>query len=214
MNLDRSLTRARRIEEEIRGRALLPVNLEINGIEVRQFNLEHWLILLKIRSPFLVAGKNPDEGDIGTFLWVVSPEYDPRSFGSDRRLVERIRRYLATRRRQVFLKRVVTQRNWINFTPRIRKYLERAFMDRPATSDRGKQIAAGLGASFIYRIANAVNCTRQEVREMPLNEAFQYMNWTASNLPQFNPKQTATINRFYAWQDRQTLNLNGAEAHG
>ena len=74
MNLDRLLNRAKSVEEAIRDRAMLPVNLEINGIEVRQLNLEHWLILSEIRSPFFVSGRPITPVDIGIFLWIVSPE--------------------------------------------------------------------------------------------------------------------------------------------
>lgn len=195
MNLDFQLARAKRIEDAIREKALLPVNDEINGIEVRQFNLEHWLILSKVSSPFLFQDRLVTPVDVGLFLWIVSPHYDPRSFGTAWGLLARIKRYFATRKRRLFLRMVVRQPHWINFEPRIRKYLKRAFMDRPASSSDGKAISAGLGASMIHRIAYVYKWSREEIRQMPLAEAFQYLNWNAAHLPQFNSVQDAVKNR-------------------
>ncbi len=206
MNLDRALAQARIIEDALRERALLPVNLDINGIEVRQFCLEHWLILLRIRSPFVTGRRQPDIADIGTFLWIVSPEYDPRSFGNDQGLIARIRHYLATRKRRAFLRQVVRQPHWLNFEPRIRKYLKRAFMDQPARSSAGTPIAAGLGASMIHRLAYCYHWSRSDILKLPLAEAFQYLNWIGANQPQFNSLQDAVKTRFIDRANRPATN--------
>lgn len=210
--LNRSIVRAARIEDALRDIALLPVNLDINGIEVRQFNLEHWLILSKVRSPFLVPGSAPTPADIGLFLWVVSPEHQI-GLGSSS-FFGRIRRYLVTRKRRAFLRRVVTQPKWLNFEPAIRRYLKRAFMDRPPTGGVGKQVSAGLGASMVYRVAYVTGWSRKEIREMPIAEVFQYLNWIAAPgpQPQFNPLRDAVKARWMNHANPPVL--NGAEAHG
>lgn len=228
--LNRNKARAARVEHALRDIASLPVNLDINGIEVRQFNLEHWLILSKVRSPFLVPGRAPTSSDIGLFLWVVSPEHQIIS-GSSGSLLARLRSYLATRKRRAFLRRVVTQSKWDSFEPGIRRYLKRAFMDRPPVGGAGKQISAGLGASYVYRVAYVTGWSRKEIRQMPIAEVFQYLNWIAgpSDMPQFSPLQDAVNKRFMNLPcvnppqsatannlpvNGSELSMNGVEVHG
>jgi len=214
MNLGQALARAKQVEDAIRERALLPINLSINGIEVRQFTLEHWMILSQIRSPFF-TGQIPDVADIGLFLWVVSPEYDPRDFTTGGR-IGKLRRWLAGRRRRAFLKRIVWHPRWLNFEPGIRRYIKRAFMDRPASSSSGKAISAGLGASMVHRIAYAYGWDRDKIMQTPLTELFQYLNWIGANQPQFKPLQDAVVLRFYDREEAKKANrpLNGVEANG
>lgn len=209
MNLERSQAKARRIEEVVRQRAMLPLPFEINGWTVRQFTLRHFSILIQLGSPFVCGGPARIE-DVGVFLWVVSPEYDHSSFVSPYTLWGKVRRFFALRKRKAFMARLSHHPRWGLFEPRIRKYLARAFMDRPP-SGPGKSIAACYDASMIHRIAIYYHWTEDEIYAKPMARLFQYLNWISAptNQPQFFPLQSAVISRYYAQEDAAKGVANG-----
>lgn len=199
MNLDRSLRRAKQVEDAIRERAFLPLGEKINGIEVLQFSLRHCTICFHIRSPFFFGGPANVE-HVGMFLWIVSPDYDPAN----------------TDLRAVFMAMVGAQPNWSMFYPRIRKYLKRAFMDMPPVAEDGKAIAASYAASMVHKIAAAYKWAPDVIMGMPIAALFQLMKWIEVekkfSTPQFNPLRDAAMARMMERLDTP-VNGNGAE-HG
>jgi hypothetical protein len=197
MNFQRALARAKRIEDSLRETAFLPVPEQINGVTVRQFTLRHLTILTKIRSPFLVGGAVTGE-DIGTFLWVVSPQY------SQEREVfipeNRFRRWWMKLRgiqpptvRQVFMAELVMHPRWQLFYRGIERYLGRVFMDKPPEVGGGKLVASSYAAGLIHQVARAYNWTPDQIMDTPLAAIFQLLKWSAveanPSTPQFNPLQ-------------------------
>lgn len=209
MNLERSQAKAKRIEDVVRQRAMLPIPFDINGWTVKQFTLRHFSILIQIGSPFVCGGPARIE-DVGVFLWVVSPEYDHRSFITPHTLLGKWKRFIALRRRKAFMKRLAHHPRWSLFEPRIRIYLKRAFMDRPP-SGPGKPIAACYDSSMIFRIVTWSHWTEDDIYEKPMARLFQYLNWISAPTmqPQFFPLQSAVISRFYDREDRKAKESGG-----
>lgn len=176
MNLDRAIARAKRIEDAIRERAFLPIGETINGVDVLQFSLRHCTICFKIRSPFFY-GTIPQVEDVGMFLWIVSPHYDPDDL----------------EKRRIFLGQVGQHDRWALFYPTIRKYINRAFMDRPPTVSDSKPIATSFAAGMIHKIASAYGWTPNQILDTPIAALFQLLKWIDVErnykTPQFNPIQ-------------------------
>lgn len=176
MDLNRAIARAKRIEEKLRERAFLPVGEEINGVEVLQFSLRHCILCFKMRSPFFYGGQI-EIGDVGLFLWTVSPNYSATD----------------NDKRSAFLSQLLRHPRWHLFYRAIHRYLERAFMDRPPTIESGKVIAASYAASMIHKIASAYHWDDESILDKPIARLFQYIKWieVAQNpsTPQFNPIQ-------------------------
>lgn len=174
---NRALARAKRIEDALRERAFLPVGEEINGVDVKQFTLRHLTILFQIRSPFLYGGVREIE-DVGLFLWIVSPHYDPNNLEL----------------RAKFMAQLVAHPNWHFFYRAIDRYIKRSFMDSPPRCDNGgKAIGACYAAAMIHRIATAYHWEMEKILDTPIAALFQLLKWIDvthnPNVPQFNPIQ-------------------------
>ena len=74
LNYERAM--AVRKESIIRESSFLPITLDIAGIEVNQFNFNHYVLLDFLNNPILNGG-NIESADILTFIWVVSTQYKP-----------------------------------------------------------------------------------------------------------------------------------------
>ncbi len=196
MDFGRTLNRAKRIEDAIRERAFLPIGETINGVEVLQFSLRHLTLLFHCRSPLLVGGPIGIE-DIGLFLWIVSPHYDPFNkeitLSSWKKRWMRFRKIPVPRIREVFMHQLVCHPKWNLFHRAITRYLERAFMDRPPQCEGGKPIAASYAAGMIHRISRAYSWRPEEIMDMPIAGIFQLLKWidveANPKTPQFNPFQ-------------------------
>jgi len=201
MNLNRALAQAKRIEDTLRERAFLPVPESINGVTVKELTLRHLNILFQIRSPFLVGGQ-PQIEDVGTFLWVVSPQYSTQPeiilLPFWRRFWLKVRRRLPPTVREVFMAELVLHPRWHLFSRAIGRYLDRAFMDRPPSVEgSGKKIAASYAAGALHKILSAYGGDDELWLDKPIRRLFQYGKWIdAENdpkMPQFNPLQDRII---------------------
>lgn len=174
--LQRSLARAAKLEERIRTNAFLPVQQSINGVLVDQFRLNHLTLLRYVDSPFMIGGNVTDE-DVVRFMWIVGGSYNPEGKGRQEYIAALLKTNPIDRR----------------FARAVDRYVDRALMDMPGGSDRGKAIAASFTASVIHRIAMAYGWDDEDILQKPVARLFQYMNWIAvtenPKIPQFNRLQ-------------------------
>jgi hypothetical protein len=183
--LSKQLRKAREVDDAIRQIAFLDVPEQINGVTVKQFTLRHLTILFQIRSPF-VFGTVRDFGDIGTFLWVVSPHYLDSSHEE------------ADRTRQRYQAELVLHPRFNRFYREIPRYLKRAFWDAPATIGGGKEIGVCYPAWIIHKLGGYKD--DDALMDKPLARLFQYVKCIDAKanplMPQFNPMRDKVNSRF------------------
>lgn len=89
----RATRRGAALQEKLREAAFLNLPASICGVEVRQLNARHMLLLFRTKSPFFCGG-DIGPGDVAAFLWCVSPHYlpltDPRGHDARRAFVARV----------------------------------------------------------------------------------------------------------------------------
>lgn len=154
--LSRAVARAKGIEDRWRELAFLPVGEEICGVPVRQLTLRHLRILLSIHSPFL-HGKTPTLFDIERFLWVVSPRFNIRGLG------------------KVDFARSIEHLSYARVCRAINRYIDRALLDRPATTGSGTPIAVSFDAYLVDRIARTYGWSDEQILDAPLARLYQYL---------------------------------------
>ncbi len=154
--LTRAVARAKAIEENWRERAFLPVGEDICGLEVRQLTLRHLRILFSIRSPFLV-GRTPTLHDIERFLWIVSPQFNTRSLGKGD------------------FARSIAHLCYPRVCRAINRYLDRALLDRPASSSGGTPIAVSIDAFMVDLIASTYHWPEEKILDAPVARLYQYI---------------------------------------
>ncbi len=172
--LNKAVKRTQKIESYLREIAILPIPETINGVEVEQFKLKHWILLRAIESPFLIGGRC-DGIDIGRFMWVVSGAYNPKGEGRD-----------------AYINGIVNLPNGTRFFRAIRRYIDRAMFDRPPQMvGSSKVVTTSIGIALIHKIAFAYGWTPETILDLRVAAIFQMLKWIRveqdPKYPQFNP---------------------------
>jgi hypothetical protein len=141
-------------ENALREAAFLLEQDEIDGVQVRPITVRHMLTLHGMRSPF-VAGGEVRPRDVVLFLWVVSPVRGTTSLEA----------YSATFRK----------RNYVRLCAAIRKFVEDAFQDAPASTGNLPVPFWSWAAGVVDRIAFAYHWSEAAILDMPLARLFQYI---------------------------------------
>lgn len=200
MNVNRARARAKRIEDIRRERAFLPIGEFINGVEVLPFKLSHLTRLFHARSPFFFGGP-VRAGDIGLFVWIVSPHYDHLNQKIRRdwrwlpwRVWMKLRRRRIPRIREAFVAQVLLHPRFPLFHKAINQYIDRAFMDRPPTMEAGKTIETSYAASILHKMMQAYGGEIETWLGTSMVAIFQLLKWVdveaEPRTPQFTPLQS------------------------
>lgn len=147
-------------ENDIRDAAMLNVNSRICGMEVRQITLRHWIILDAIDTPFQ-RNETPSKISIIEFLWVLNPKYSQGSYW-----------------RAAWFSRKLLKLDVNYAANECQKFWDETFQDKPPTFSTTKGFQSpqvSFSASVIFRVCKAVNADKEQVLNMPLKEAFQYL---------------------------------------
>lgn len=155
--------------------------------------LEHWTWLELISSPFLFSGFSAEAfcakpgiaADINSFLWIVSPHFQPSSNvgGKWRRRFDRVTFRLFESKRDRFnrIYAPVFQRPVIDVVTAILDYVDESFLDA-GTSESGQRSFFSCAASCMaqmckhYRMDLSTAESRARLMKMPLKIVFQYLN--------------------------------------
>ena len=119
MDLPKSVLQAIADADTAQQEAWLNIEHEICGIKIRQMTIKDFYFLNGVESPFLKGG-DFTPGDIGIFLWLLSPDYKPCKT-AQRKFVKQIKDIKVARAEEEIL-----------------KYLEITFSDMDTLSDDDK----------------------------------------------------------------------------
>lgn len=177
------LAEAQAEESALREAAFLPVKESICGIEVEGFSPFHYAILSAAGSPFIYGG-TPTTIDIAAFLWVVSPQYSPRS------------RFTRWR----FLRRFRSGFDWLAAMDAIRAYVSAALADGPTPSGEGGVSYWSALAGIVDSIASQYHWPEREILRIPFARLFQYQRCIRARVMEkpifFNARSDAIISEF------------------
>jgi hypothetical protein len=196
--LARAARRGAALEEAWHDRAFLGIPEKICGIEAVPITLRILLRLFASRSRFFGPGQ-VRSGDIGVFLWAVSPKFrmpnEPNKRGYK----------LA---RKAFVESIVAL-DYFRARRAIDRYIFRHFLDRPPKSRSTKNTAAAvsLAAALINIFAKAYGWRRDDILDEPICCLYQYL----TELRLENPK-AMTFNPIIARLKRPILAKLKAEA--
>lgn len=160
--LEKKVAAAARLEAELRELPFLGVNLDICGIEVKQFAPRHFLYLDTARIPFMTpAALMADQAAM--FLWVISPGFNPAGAG-----------------RKEFLGRIASL-NFGHLKTELTQYVEQAMMDAPKGQGDGRAASTSFYAYVIDAlVAGGYQWPRDVIMDTPFAEIFQYLRRIAS----------------------------------
>lgn len=149
-------------EETLREIPFLPANLDICGVEVRQFTPRHFILLNAAGSPFLGAGEIAIE-HVAQFLWVISPQFCTDPFARD-----------------LFLANVQLSfetdddDKLATLIAAIDRYLEDALIDRPSGAGSETPLTH-FAAAIVDEIASEYGWDDEVILEKPFARLFQYL---------------------------------------
>lgn len=145
-------------ENDIRDAALLNLNTQICGVEIRQMTLRDWIVLDGIASQMFSA-ETPAMYDIARFLWLLSPKFQKRN---------RFARWCFVRS--------CRKLPYGECVAKIRRFIEDTFQDSPPSSGNAKWSPPqfSFAASVVHSIASAYHWPREIILSLPLKEIFQY----------------------------------------
>jgi len=127
----------------------------ICGIEIKQMTIQHYYMLSGIDSPFL-TGENYYPGDIGIFLWLLSPEY---------KICQKAKKAFAKKIKDIKIAQAETE---------INKYLEITFNDLDTLQEENNDKKyAGYLAYQIDLYAKEYGWSIDEILKIPLRQCFQ-----------------------------------------
>jgi hypothetical protein len=146
-----------RRETETREAAFIRAPLLICGIPVNQLTGEHLVILEAIRSPFVIGG-HADAADVALFLWILSPDFQPRECRTKRSFIKGCRRV-----------------NYLNAVSEIRSMVDDAFQDSPCGGGVSGPSFTSWLASIVDILASQYGWDEDTILRMPLARVFQYL---------------------------------------
>lgn len=166
---------AEAIEREnfVRQAAFLDVPETVCGLPVAPLTLRHLAILDAIGSPFMCGGV-PTPADVGAVLWVLSPDYSPRSKWKRSARLRKCRSL-----------------NYGQAVAELDGYFAESFQDAPGGSGVESKSYYAFTVAIIDIIAHEYGWSRTAILDLKLKEAFQYLKAiTHRNNPKaimFNP---------------------------
>jgi len=131
----------------------LNLTTEISGVEVRQMTLNHFFLLDGIESPF-IKNRSFTPGDLGVFLWILSPDYKP-----------------CDKARNQFIKSIVNV-NIAEAVNDISDYLTATFQDAETTEEEGKKYANFI-AYMVDMFAREYGWQPDYILELPMRQIYQ-----------------------------------------
>jgi hypothetical protein len=192
--LARGLARLAQVEQVLRSAAMFDGLEEINRVPVVRLTPRHVEQLLLVKSPFFYHGVAREPEHVAQFLWIVSPSN--RLNGRPRR--SKMQSFFwwlfracgcAPTERDLFV-RSLPLHQYRRFYRGIDRYLDRMFLDQPASSaGGGRLIGTAWGISMVNRIATAYGWPDQVmddegfpvpgagVLDMPIPRLYQYIRW-------------------------------------
>lgn len=149
-------TEARDAEQANRDLAFLGMPIPLCGVIVRQFNLNHLILLGNCGNAFITHDKAPQPEDVAQFLWIVSKDYgtDPKA-------------------RTKFVKGL-RKLKYLKSVEEIREYLNGAFQDAPQGGSAGKQYTADC-AWIVEIMAHEYGWDDESIMQKPIARLFQYL---------------------------------------
>lgn len=174
---------ARYQESVIRECAFVPIDLDIDGIPVKQFTMMHRILLDFCNSPFIKEQDDLDKQHIWEFLWIVSTEFVMNNPNKKKEFIESNLKFRSTVEAYT---RLITG---------IFEYLKSAFLDSveyerqltkdeellAAVSDRSNFVVKEESATtswiaeYISIIASAYGWTDEYILNLPLARVLQYI---------------------------------------
>lgn len=173
------------VEQEslIRNAAFLPINESVAGYEVRPMTLRHYALLRMMRSPVLTA-EIPSPVQLSTFLWLLSPQYNPQGKGR-KKLLRRCREFdlpakplIRTNRalRRWNKKAICRMKRFEDVLADARRYVFETFTDKPPVD---KEISNPDYFSDIgwicAQLAREYGWHEEQILNMPIKRVFQYL---------------------------------------
>lgn len=131
----------------------LNLTSEIAGVEVRQMTLNHFFLLDGIESPFL-KNRSFTPGDLGVFLWILSPDYKP-----------------CDKARNQFIKSIVNV-NIAEAVNDISDYLTATFQDAETSEDNSKKYANFI-AYMVDMFAREYGWQTDYILNLPMRQIYQ-----------------------------------------
>ena len=131
----------------------LNLTTEISGVEVRQMTLNHFFLLDGIESPFL-KNRSFTPGDLGVFLWILSPDYKP-----------------CDKARNQFIKSIVNV-NIAEAVNDISDYLTATFQDAETSEDNSKKYANFI-AYMVDMFAREYGWQTDYILNLPMRQIYQ-----------------------------------------
>ena len=131
----------------------LNLTSEISGVEVRQMTLNHFFLLDGIESPFL-KNRSFTPGDLGVFLWILSPDYKP-----------------CDKARNQFIKSIVNV-NIAEAVNDISDYLTATFQDAETSEDNSKKYANFI-AYMVDMFAREYGWQTDYILNLPMRQIYQ-----------------------------------------
>lgn len=131
----------------------LNLTTEISGVEVRQMTLNHFFLLDGIESPF-IKNRSFSPGDLGVFLWILSPDYKP-----------------CDKARNQFIKSIINV-NIAEAVNDISDYLTATFQDAETSEAEGKKYANFI-AYMVDMFAKEYGWQTDYILELPMRQIYQ-----------------------------------------
>lgn len=131
----------------------LNLTTEIAGVEVCQMTLHHFFLLDGIESPF-IKNKAFSPGDLGVFLWILSPDYKP-----------------CLKARSIFIKKIVSI-NIPKATQDINTYLTATFQDAETSEEESKKYANFI-AYMVDMFAREYGWQTDYILNLPMRQIYQ-----------------------------------------
>jgi hypothetical protein len=149
-------------ESAIREVSFLSIDLDICGVEVKQFTPKHFIFLDFLQSPFTTGKDTITIEDVIQFLWIVSKDYVDNS----------------PQKKEEFSKKLL-DKDLNKLVEEIDQYITDAFADRPPKMDmpKGKETQIPFFAwvcSYIDLLASEYGWLDDNVMNMPIARIFQY----------------------------------------
>ena len=131
----------------------LNLTTEISGVEVEQMTLNHFFLLDGIDSPF-IKNRSFTPGDLGVFLWILSPDYQP-----------------GRQARDEFIKSIVDV-NIAEAVNDISDYLTATFQDAETAGDESKKYANFI-AYMVDMFAREYSWHPDQILNLPMRQIYQ-----------------------------------------
>ena len=131
----------------------LDITTEIAGVEVNQMTLHHFFLLDGIESPF-IKNTSFTPGDLGVFLWILSPDYSQSNKDRDK-----------------FIKKIAGI-NIKQATEDISEYLTATFQDAESGDSDGKRYANFI-AYMVDMFAREYGWQIDYIMQMPMRQIYQ-----------------------------------------